>query len=78
MSLDLHDPNALTVDFEQVIISVILFSVLFANQIMKCSRSAAHVSLVLSYLLIPSALAADFEQLTVLVLCFLPYLLTRH
>ena len=29
----LHDPNALAVDCEQVIISVILLTVLFANQI---------------------------------------------
>ena len=74
----LHDPDALTVDFEQVIILVILFTVLFANQIIICSRSAAHVSLVLSCLLNPSALAADFEQVIVLVICFLPCLLTRY
>ena len=79
----LHDPNELSVDFEQVIISVILFTVLFANQIMICSTSAAHVPLVLSCLLNPSALAADFEQvivliICVLVICFLPCLLTRY
>ena len=82
MSFRLHDPDALTVDFEQVIISVILFTVLFANQIMICSRSAAHVSLVLSCLLNPSALAGDFEQVIGPVICFLvtyflPWLLTR-
>ena len=67
----LDDPNTLTFDFEQVIISVILFTVLFANQIMICSRSAAHVLLMLSCLLNPSVLAADFEQLNFLVICFL-------
>ena len=51
------DPNALDVDFEQVIVSVILFTVLFANQIMICAP-AAHVSLVLSCLLNSSATAA--------------------
>ena len=33
VSFCLHDPDALTVDFEQVIISVILFTVIFANKI---------------------------------------------
>ena len=84
MLFRLHDPDTLTVNFEQVIISVILFIVLFANQIMICFRSAAHVSLVLSWCLLnPSALAADFEQVNVpvicfLVICFLPGLLTRY
>ena len=78
MLFRLYDPDALTVDFEQVIISVILFTVLFANQIMICSRSAAHVLLVLSCLLNPSALASDFEQVIVPVICFLPCLLTRY
>ena len=82
MSFRLHDPDGLTVDFEQVIISVISFSVLFAKQ-MICSRSAAHVLLELSCLLNHSALAADFEQVIVLVICFLticflPRLLTRY
>ena len=82
MSFHLQDTYALTVDFEQVI-SVILFNVLFTNQIMICSRSAAHVSLVLSRLLNPSALAVDFEQVIVpvicfLVICFLFCLLTRY
>ena len=45
--------------------------------------SAEHVSLVLSCLLNPSALAGDFEQVIVpvicfLVICFLPCLLTRY
>ena len=80
---NLYDLDALTVDFEQVIISVILFTVLFANQIMICSRSTTHVSLVLSCLLNPSALAADFEQVIVLVIyflviCFLSCLLNRY
>ena len=71
MSFLLHDPDALTVDFEQVIISVNLFTKLFVNEIMICSRSAAHVLLVLSCVLNPSALAGDFEQVIVLVICFL-------
>ena len=78
MLFRLHDPNALSVDFEQVIISVILFTVLFANQIMICSMSTAHVSLVLSCLLNPSILAADFEQVITLVICFLPCLLSKY
>ena len=83
MSIRLHDPDALAVDFEQDIISVILFIVLFANHIIIYSTSAAHVPLVLSCLLNPSALAADFEQVIVpvicfLVICFLPCLLTRY
>ena len=78
MLFRLHDLDALTVDFEQVILSVILFTVLFANQIMICSRSAVHVLFVLFCLLNPSALAADFEQVIVLVICFLPCLLTKY
>ena len=76
-------PDALAVDFEQIIISVILFNVLLAKQIMICSTSAAHVPLVLSCLRNPIALAAYFEQVIVLVICFmvicfLPCLLTRY
>ena len=59
MSFCVHDPGALAVDFEQVIISVILLTMFFANQIMICFTSAAHVLLVLSCLLNPRALAAD-------------------
>ena len=70
--------NALTVGFEQVIIPVILLTVLFANQIMICFRSAALVLLVLSCLLNPKVLAGDFEQVIVPVICFLPCLLTRY
>ena len=70
MSFRLHHPNV-AVDFEQAIISVIFFTVLFANQIMICSTSAAHVPLVLSCLLNPSALAANFEQIVVPVLLYL-------
>ena len=70
-------PDALAVDFEQVIVSVILFIVLFADQIMICSTSAAHMPLMLFCLLNPSALAANFEQVIVPVICFLPCLLTR-
>ena len=74
MSFRVHDPDALTASFEQVIIAVVLFTVLFASQIMICSTSAAHVSLVLFCLLNPGALADDFEQVIVLVICFLPCL----
>ena len=82
MLFHVHYPNALAVEFEQVIISVILFTVLFASRIMICSTSIAHVRLVLSYLLNLSALAANFEQVIApvtcfLVICFLPCLLTR-
>ena len=78
MSFHLDDPNAFPVDFEQIIILVILFTALFDNRIMIYSMSAAHVPLVLSYLCNPSALAADFKQVIVPVICFLPCLLTRH
>ena len=71
ISFRLDDPNALSVDFEQVIISVIMFTVLFANQIMIFSTSVVHVPLVLSCLVNPSALASDFEQVIVSVICFL-------
>ena len=59
------------------------FTVLFANQIMICSTSAAHVPLVLSCLLNPSALTANFKQVIFPVFCFLaicvlPCLLTRY
>ena len=76
MSFCLHDPDEFAVDFEQVIISVISFSALFANGIGICSTSAAHMPLVLSGLRNSSALAADLEQVTILVICFLPCLLT--
>ena len=78
MSFRLYDPDALVVDVEQVIISVILFTVLFTNQVMICPMTAAYVPLALSCLLNPNALAADFEQVIVPVICFLPRLLTRH
>ena len=83
VSFHLHDPDALALDFEQVTISVILFTVLFANQIMICSMSTAHVVLVLSCLLNPSAMTVEFEQVNVPVICFmnicfLPSLLTRY
>ena len=82
MLFRLHYLDALAVDIEQDIISVIVFTVLFTNQIMIHSTSAGHVSLVLSCLLNPSALAANFKQVIVpvicfLVICFLPCLLTR-
>ena len=83
MSFRLHDLDGLNVDFEQAIISVVLFTVLFANEIMICSKSVGHVSPVLSCLLNTSALAADFEPviglvICFLVICFLPCLLTRY
>ena len=71
MMFCLHDPDVLGVDFEQVIISVILFTVLLSNQIIICTTSAAHMPLLLSCLLNPSPLATDFEQVTVSVICFL-------
>ena len=71
-------PNALAVDFEQVFISVILFTELVAHRIMIFSMSAAHVPLVLSSLLRSSTLTADFEQVIALVICFLSCLLTRY
>ena len=77
MLFRLHYLDALAVDFEQVIISVIVFTVLFTNQIMIYSTSAGHVSLVLTCLLNPSALAANFKQVIVPIICFLPCLLTR-
>ena len=60
-----------------------VYCVVYANQIMIFSTSAAHVSLVSSCLLNPNALEADFEQVIVpviyfLVICFMPCLLTRH
>ena len=60
-SFRLHDLDALAVNSELVIISVILFIVLLANQIMICSTLAAHVPLALSCLLNSSTLVADFE-----------------
>ena len=83
VSFCLHDPDVLTVDVEQVIISVILFTAIFANKIIICSRSVAHMLLVLSCLLNSSASTASSEQIIVPVICFLvicfpPCLLTRH
>ena len=74
MLFRLHDPDALAVEFEQVIILILLFTVLFANQIMICSTSTAHVLLVFPCLLNPS----DFEQVIVPGICFMPYLLSRY
>ena len=64
-------------DFEQVIISVISFSALFASGIEICSTQQ-HILLVLSCLYNPSALAADFEQAIVPVALFLALSLARH
>ena len=58
----LHDLDVLPLDFEQVIIPVILFTLLFANQITIFSMSAAHVPLVLSCLLNPKALAPTLNR----------------
>ena len=74
----LHDPDKLIVDFEYVIVSVILFALLLANKIMIFSRSTAYVLLVLSCLLNPSVLTANLEQVIVPVICFLPCLLTTY
>ena len=74
MSFRLHDPDALAVEFEQVIILIFLFTMLFANQTMICSTSTAHGLLVFSCLLNPS----DFEQVIVPGICFMPCLLTRY
>ena len=41
MSYRLQDPDAFDVDFEQVIISVILFSTLFANGMENVSNTYA-------------------------------------
>ena len=78
MLFRLHEPDALAVDFKQVIISVIWFTVLFANQITLYSTSVAHVLLVLTWLFNTSALAADSEQVIFPVICFLLCLLTRY
>ena len=45
--------RCICVDFEQVIISLILFSIFFANGMEICSTSAAHMPLVLSCYVIP-------------------------
>ena len=78
MSFSLHDSNKLDDDFEQVIISVISFSALFASGITISFTSAAHMPLVLSCFRNPSALNADFEQVIVLINCFLPCLIPRY
>ena len=78
MSLRLNDPDALGVDFEQVIVSVILFTVLFTNHIIICSTSTALATLVLSCLLNPSALTVDFEQVIAPVICFLVICFKYH
>lgn len=66
-------PMQWLLNFEQVIASVILFTALFANEIMICSTSAARVPLVLSCFNKNSAwAAAEFEQVIVLVIYFPP------
>ena len=65
VSFRLHGPDALAVDFEQVINSIISFTALFASRIMIYSTSAAHVVLVLFCLRNTSALAAYFKQVIV-------------
>ena len=49
VSSRLHDPYAFAVDFEKFIVSL---TALFANRIMICSTSAAHVPLVIILYLI--------------------------
>ena len=65
VSSSLHDSYVLAVNFEQVIVSVILFTTLFANWKMLCSTSAVEVSLVLSCFRISNVSAADFGQVIV-------------
>ena len=72
MSFRLHDADAFAVDLEQIIISIILFSGLFAHRVKIYSMSAAHVPLVLP------CLAANFVQVIVPVICFLLCLLSRY
>ena len=48
VSYRLYDPDAFAVDFENIIISVVLFSTLFANGMEICSTSAAHMAVALS------------------------------
>ena len=78
VSSRLNDFNTVAADFEQVIVSVILFAALFANQIMVCSTSGAHVSLMLSFLWNPRSSAVDFEQVLFPVICFLLCFQTRY
>ena len=68
--------------FEQFNISVILFTVLLANQVIIFSMSEVHVPLVLPCLLNPKVLSSYFKQVIVPVVCFLviyflPCLLTK-
>ena len=76
LSISLHDSGALVTDFEQVIVSVISLTALFANWIMICSMSAVHLPLVLSWLRNPSALVANFVYVILPVFCYLHCLLT--
>ena len=78
MPFCLHDSDALIIDFEQVIISVISFTPLFANRIIIYSTSGPHVPLMLPCLPNPRALATGHEQAIVPVICFLLCLLTRY
>ena len=65
VSSRLHDSYVLGVNFEQVIVSVILFTTLFANWKMLCYTLAVEVSLVLSCFRISNISAADFGQVIV-------------
>ena len=68
--------DAFAVDCEHVLISVISFTVLFANLILICFMSAAYASPVANHLHL--RVFAAFEQIIVPVLLFLALLLTRH
>ena len=64
VSFRLLGSSALAVGFEQFVVSVTSFTELFANQIMICFTSVAHVPWMLSCLHNPSArAAAEFEQI---------------
>ena len=76
LSISSHDSGALVTDFEQVIVSAIYLTALFANWIMICSMSAVHLPLVLSWLRNPSTLAANFVYVILPVICYLHCLLT--
>ena len=80
VSFCIHDPGALAVDFEQVIISVILLTMFFANQIMIVSRLQLMYYWYYLVCLIPGhgLLTCYLKQVIVLVICFLPCLLTRY
>ena len=79
VSFPLLGSSALAVGFGQFIVSVTSFTELFANQIIICFTSAAHMPWMLSCLRNPSArAAAEWEQVLVLVISFRRRLLARY